>query len=190
MSVNSQESIITQYPQSIQKESDIFKGSFYNYVFFNVPKGMRLVDVSLNYLFYSVMYGQVFMSLAKMIIDGDQSTIAKLPAELVRTTLALRDAFVSAYEQVPAEYKEKYNLKKNVMYLICSPDILKLNLIYALVPFTKSRKVLKYEKQVEDYMGDILKAVFESQDCNKPGVSMVYPESGYVNYMNEAGVTL
>ncbi len=190
MSATQSQSIITQYPQTIEKESNIFKGSFYNYIFFNVPKGLRLIDVSLSYLWYSVMYGEVFVSLAKKIIDNDQDVIAKLPAELVSTTLALRDAFVSAYEQVPADYKQKFNLKKNVQYLICSPDILKLNLIYAFVPFTKSRKVLKYEKQVEDYMQEILKAVFDSQDCGKPSISMVHPDSGYIDYMNEAGIAM
>jgi hypothetical protein len=190
MSATNSESTISQYPQTIEKESDIFKGSYYHYVFFNLPKGLRLIDVSLSYLWYSVLYGEVFVSLAKKIIDNDKATIAKLPAELVQTTLALRDAFASAYVQVPAEYKEKYNLKKSVQYLICSPDILKLNLIYAFVPFTKSRKVLKYEKNVDSYMEDIIKAVFESQNCNKPSVVIVLPESGHVDYVKEAGIAL
>jgi len=60
---------------------------------------------------------------------------------------------------------------------------MKLNLYYALVPFTNSRKLLKYEKEATSYIKQIIELI---DVYNKPFVNIVHPQTNDAEYFNSS----
>ncbi len=184
------QNLITQIPQTNTTTENFGITTTYYNVYFRVPNGMKFVNVCIDYLIYSVIYGEVFVSLAKKVISGEQETISKLPAIMVQTIRELSEAIVKAYEQVPSEYKERLKFDKGSRFYLCAPDVMKLNSIYCIVPFTKTRKVMYYEKQIDSFIKEVLEASIDKSSKSLPHVQLVMPDTKTIDEISKAGIVL
>ncbi len=151
--------------------------------YFEMEEGMDLIDNGLLYLYYSVIYGDFRNSLAKKIINREPKILEKVPEKLVLMTFAIKDAFELAYKQIPENVVNDKLFNFSIEFNICATDIMKLNLYYALIPFTNSRKLLKYEKIANTYIKEIVALL---NVYNKPLVNIVHPQTNDAEYFNSS----
>ena len=183
----STQNLITQLNQTNTTTESFGITTTYFNMYFRMGNGMKFVNVCIDYLIYSVIYGEVFVTLAKKVISGDQETISKLPPIMVQTIQELSQAFIEAYQQVPTEYKERMKFDKGVKFYLCAPDVMKLNSIYCFVPFTKTRKVMYYEKQIDDFLKEVIEASIDRTTTALPHVQLVMPDTKTIDNIAQAG---
>lgn len=167
----------------IDQSNIIFKNQLN--IFFNMPKGLNIVNIALKYLLYSVLNNNFRYSIASRIINNDINVISTAPKDLIEMTLAIKNAFLQAFEKIPNEYKTRsFSLDKVIIFNICSSDIINLNFLYVFIPFSKTRSFYKNEKTIMKYFNDIIEEVCVNK-YEKPHIHFVRKDTKIENIYNK-----